>query len=314
MKTLFNRDNPESFEKHLASSEKDEILGMVCTGAGYMEVGPGTPPAHEVRPIPPERTSREFLIVYICKGSGAFTTEGAAYTSLPGSLLFIYPGMRYQYRPDAGIGCAAYWVSFKGGFFTKLLENKLLSSEHIFLEIGIRVTITALFNQIIEEVQTEQPLYQVKICSSILALIAEIMAFPQRENHLNPRKKIVEEAKYLISLSLHKKKMSIGGVAKKIGVSGSKLNELFKVVTAMTPYQYGLQLKIDEAKLLLENGNQSLRDISRALGFRDQGHFSKLFKQKTGVTPFEWREMLTRSPSRRPEEYPAVPLRYLFIR
>jgi AraC-like DNA-binding protein len=62
----------------------------------------------------------------------------------------------------------------------------------------------------------------------------------------------------------------------------------------MTPYQYFIQLKISKAESLLEN-DISIKEAAYNLGFNDQFYFSRLFKNKTGVTPSEWKVMI-RSP------------------
>ncbi|MBS1565243.1 MAG: AraC family transcriptional regulator, partial [Bacteroidetes bacterium] len=39
----------------------------------------------------------------------------------------------------------------------------------------------------------------------------------------------------------------------------------------------------------LFDARKSIRDIATDLGFKYQQHFTRLFKQKTGVTPLEYR-------------------------
>ena len=46
---------------------------------------------------------------------------------------------------------------------------------------------------------------------------------------------------------------------------------------------------IDEAKTILFDHDKSVSDIAYDLGFKYQQHFTRLFKQKTGVTPLQYR-------------------------
>ena len=48
---------------------------------------------------------------------------------------------------------------------------------------------------------------------------------------------------------------------------------------------------IDEAKRLLRYSDKSFTAISTYLGFSSPSHFSKVFKEKTENTPFEYRQM-----------------------
>lgn len=70
------------------------------------------------------------------------------------------------------------------------------------------------------------------------------------------------------------------------------LNELSKAyairsfhrVVGMPPYEWLLQLRIEEAKKLLQSG-RAVSDVAMALGFADQSHFHRRFKRVTGMTP-----------------------------
>jgi AraC-like DNA-binding protein len=288
----------ESFVQYLTFSEEDENLGMVCTDAGYTEIPPGSPypPNKKAHSYPfcdvvAGRILSEFQIVYISKGQGIFVVEGTTHKVIPGSILFILPGIKHHYKPDAATGWDEYWVGFKGDFFSRLLEKKLISSEHIFLEIGIHSNIISIFHQIFNEILTQQSLYQVKACSGILTLIAEILTYKRRIEQPNHYQKIVEKAKYFISSNLYKKGINISDISEQIGISASRLNEIFRIHTSMTPYQYYIHLKLNEAKILLEDKNLSIKEIAIDLGFEDQGHFSRLFKNKTGFAPSDWKTL-----------------------
>ncbi|WP_221270985.1 helix-turn-helix domain-containing protein [Pedobacter sp. AK017] len=48
---------------------------------------------------------------------------------------------------------------------------------------------------------------------------------------------------------------------------------------------------IDEAKDKIFDASKSINDIANELGFKYQQHFARLFKQKTGMIPNEYRSM-----------------------
>jgi AraC-like DNA-binding protein len=59
----------------------------------------------------------------------------------------------------------------------------------------------------------------------------------------------------------------------------------------MTIYGYIQKLRLEEANLLLRKEMLSIGEIARRVGYRHQGHFSKLFFETYGVYP---RELLHR--------------------
>ncbi|OXS54785.1 hypothetical protein B1A99_25835 [Cohnella sp. CIP 111063] len=84
------------------------------------------------------------------------------------------------------------------------------------------------------------------------------------------------------------KDMSLEELAAAANVSISHLVRLFKKQTGLTPHQYLIQLRIEQAKTLIRCGRLGMKEIAVQVGFADQGHFTKLFKRTTGLTPVQY--------------------------
>lgn len=65
----------------------------------------------------------------------------------------------------------------------------------------------------------------------------------------------------------------------------------FRRATGLTPGAYLRQLRVQKSRRWLTRGD-SLADIALALGFADQAHFSRAFKQVYGVTPGRLKKLL----------------------
>jgi AraC-like DNA-binding protein len=81
---------------------------------------------------------------------------------------------------------------------------------------------------------------------------------------------------------------------------------LFKQIYGMTPHQYLISVRLDEAKQLLTKG-LTVSDVCIAVGFESLSSFSSLFKDVVGVTPtiFSANQML------RQTEIAANPLKFI---
>ncbi|HIP28472.1 MAG TPA: AraC family transcriptional regulator [Sulfurovum sp.] len=67
----------------------------------------------------------------------------------------------------------------------------------------------------------------------------------------------------------------------------SKLKKVFKKVYQTTLYGYVQKLRLDEANVLLREENLTIGEIAKRVGYKHQGHFSKLFFATYGVYPKE---------------------------
>lgn len=80
-------------------------------------------------------------------------------------------------------------------------------------------------------------------------------------------------------------------IAKALFMGRSRLSTNFKHETGINISTYIIQMKIDEAKRLLRYSDKTFFAIATYLGFSSPSHFSKVFKEKTDTTPFEYRQM-----------------------
>jgi len=84
--------------------------------------------------------------------------------------------------------------------------------------------------------------------------------------------------------------LSLHELADAVHLSPFHFSRIFKKSTGLTPHQYVLQWRIEEAKRLLRHSRLELAEISNRVGFRDQSHFTASFRKVTGATPGRWRE------------------------
>ncbi|MCQ2418923.1 MAG: AraC family transcriptional regulator [Clostridia bacterium] len=85
-----------------------------------------------------------------------------------------------------------------------------------------------------------------------------------------------------------REKLSVGIVARGIGVSPSHLTALFHKSMNIAPGEYIRRTKLEESKQLIREGRLNFSQISEALSYSTVHHFSRQFKEKFGITPSEY--------------------------
>lgn len=83
---------------------------------------------------------------------------------------------------------------------------------------------------------------------------------------------------------------SVKEIACHIGLSTSQLTRLFKKHFDCTPYEFIVEKRIENAKVLMCYNGESVSEASRKSGFRDYSNFIALFKKKTGMTPLAYKK------------------------
>jgi AraC family transcriptional regulator len=86
---------------------------------------------------------------------------------------------------------------------------------------------------------------------------------------------------------------SLDQLAKESGLSKYYLDRVFRLATGLTPHNYVVALRLARAKCLLCTSGRAIADIAVELGFSDQSHFSKVFKDLTGQSPKRFRAAQT---------------------
>ena len=85
--------------------------------------------------------------------------------------------------------------------------------------------------------------------------------------------------------------LTVKYLADAVNLSPGYLGDLLKKETGLNAQEHIHQYIIEEAKNILLNSSQSIGEIAFQLGFEYPQYFSRLFKQKTGTTPLEYRNL-----------------------
>lgn len=99
--------------------------------------------------------------------------------------------------------------------------------------------------------------------------------------------KLIRYAKLMLSGS---EALSIENIAQKLLVSSSGLRKKFKDFEGVSPKEYRLKCRLDNAKLMLVSTDLSINEISEKCGFYDTAYFYKVFCRRVGITPKKYRE------------------------
>lgn len=85
--------------------------------------------------------------------------------------------------------------------------------------------------------------------------------------------------------------ITLDDVARSAGYSRSYLADLVRSQTGQTINRWIVERRMAEVRSLLLQTNRSLEEIAAAVGYQNQCHFFRQFRQYHGLTPQAWRKM-----------------------
>lgn len=86
--------------------------------------------------------------------------------------------------------------------------------------------------------------------------------------------------------------ISLQDLAEAAGLSARHFTRAFRQATGRSPYQYVIQRRVEESKILIRSG-LPLADVAVQCGFADQSQLNRLFLRHTGTTPGRYRRGLS---------------------
>jgi len=84
---------------------------------------------------------------------------------------------------------------------------------------------------------------------------------------------------------------AIGRVVALSGVPQRSLKRRFKAATGLSLTDYVQNLRVEEAKRLLEGGSLPVEEISARVGYEEPAFFRRLFRRRTGLPPAQYRRL-----------------------
>ncbi len=87
---------------------------------------------------------------------------------------------------------------------------------------------------------------------------------------------------------------TLDNLAKEVGLSRASFAKRFKDLVGLSMFDYLTQIRVQRAKELLTDTNQSLYEVANQIGYESDLAFTRTFKKRTGVTPTAYRKTLNK--------------------
>ena len=235
--------------------------------------------------------------------------DNKEYALSPDKIVMIAPNTSYATRlydhkiPDTG-------YELKGGRISASVSEKQLLEEkcilHLFIHFNIGmpydnispgVFIYELTDHLKEKLQVikrhlnyEHTRFSFYSNLAIHALISDLLSdLPENSwNLITKDYRILEVLSYVENNSSDELANPV--LAEQANMATNAFTRLFTKELGISPQKYVKKKRIDQACILLHHSDISVNDVAIKTGFADRYHFSRIFKQITGVSPARYKK------------------------
>jgi len=258
------------------AESKESLAGIKLVSCGQIFAKPK-------REIKRPYGREDWLLFYVAKGSETFFLDKTV-TAEAGSFVIFAPGEKQHHVYNGNATAEFFYIHFQ---CDALPEGITLKTSHVY-SLTSHKDFSSLFEEIIEEILSKRPNYEILCISRLLYLLSLIQRdVAETNNSCNNGWNGVAHAIQHMNRYCDQN-LKLEDYAAMCNMSKYHFLRVFKSVTGVTPLEYRGRIRIDHAKELLKNSNFSVSEIGESLGFSSLAYFSAAFKKLTGLTPTEY--------------------------
>lgn len=233
-----------------------------------------------------ERVLDEIHILYVKSGRVTYQIESHPVELTAGNILFLSDGIVHSAYRNLNEPLSIIPIRFKINQYKDNNRTVLSSSPSYFSFLPRDIPkFLGLFEAIHRYFCHLPSIRRDALChSTICQIVAEIaheLEYIERHKPIHPA---IMQIKNHIDLN-PADRLSVENLTALSGLSAKYGSRLFQQLYGHTIKEYQIKVRIEYARYLLEQSNQSVKEISFQLGYPDPFVFSKQYKAVTGTAP-----------------------------
>lgn len=225
-------------------------------------------------------------LLFVEEGTGIISFNDTEITLTKGSCLFIPMRIPHSYYST----CEEFlvsWVTLDGAFIQELIQQFELTNITVIQAQNFSALL-AIHQKILITISHRYDSERLSVLT--YDLLVEFYKQKQNININIDSLLLMEQIKKYIDIN-YKTDISLDFLSDNFKLSKFKICRQFTQIYGVSPLNYQIQLRIQEAKRLLITTNFSIKKIGQLVGFEDNVYFGKVFKKWESVTPKEYRLM-----------------------
>jgi AraC family transcriptional regulator len=242
------------------------------------------------------RTLADYELVWIINGHVVYHADDQNYDAPPGALILARPGVRESYTWDRRSTTRHAFFHFS---FTRVPHDWPPPREWPVCRcMPPGDALRPLFRHVVERhcvparrTRMEPTVAVVRVVETLLSLFIEGEREERNTSGSTYSEPVARSLRWAqrTLLSRPSAEISLLDMARAGGVSAKHLCRLFAAASGISPMHAVRLIRLEHAAALLARSNLSIKQVAERMGFANQFHFSRAFREAYGASPSEAR-------------------------
>ncbi len=236
------------------------------------------------KPFKKHTAGNHYLLIYVARGEGWYSVKDETFQVGENSFFVLSHELAVRLGSSLENPWSIYWAYFSGTQAPNIVFHLMGKNNVAPRKAKPLVGRIAQFNDILHHLELLENMENLVYANSRFYSFLCSFSLTVLSAKKHAKKDGVIQSIEFMREHIHGT-VTLEELAKVAGLSVSHYCALFKKKTMQSPLNLYTSMKIQRACQILQNRNQTIKSIAYSLGFFDQYHFSKVFKQVMGSSP-----------------------------
>ena len=248
-------------------------------------------PAHSFGPA----ARNHYLFHYVISGTGTLMADDSkgvtqTYQIKSGQGFMLFPGQISTYVADKNLPWEYAWLEFDGLKVREMIEIAGITKDSPIYHANSKDLRQNMMEEMLYIVKNadKSPLHLIGHLYLVLDYMTRSAETMRLKQGGRLRDFYIKEALSFIEQNFQND-ISVEDIAAFCGLNRSYFGKIFHDTIGKSPQEFLMSYRMQKATELLKLTQLSIGDIGNAVGYPNQLHFSRAFKNVYGVSPREWR-------------------------
>lgn len=230
-----------------------------------------------------------FEVIYVRNGAGFLTVDMYSYAIGDNTVFCLSPGQVRDFQATGDID--GYYLSISPEFFSMAESNfnSFFAGGHNTQMIAVDQDAKSELEEILARMKKEYTNYFLLRTEILMGFFKILLIYLSRKTAGTKQQSACSRdasiaRTFFTLLKKHFTSMRmVSDYAKELNVTPNYLNQVIKKMSGFSASHHIQQQIVLEAKRQAKYSNRSMKEIAYSLGFEDMAHFSKFFKNNSGM-------------------------------